>query len=279
MCTSLTLIRYFYSWSGRGPNSLESQLKLIVLLGFGIPYIPYQKLLGLFLVCTSLALSGISTLGQEGVQTLWSLSSLTVLLEFGIPYIPYQKLLGLFLLCTSLTLIRYFYSWSGEGLNSLESQLTLTVLLQFDLREVIVPISVVHLSDTYQVFLLLIRRGSKLFGVSAHTDSAIRIWHSLYTLPEVIRPISCVHFSDAYQVFLLFVRRGSKLFGVSAHTDSAITILHSLYTLPDFIVPISGMHPSDIFRYFYSWSGEGPNSLESQLTLTVLLGFRIPYIP
>ena len=67
--------RYFYSWSGKGPNSLESQLTLTVLLGFGIPYIPYQMLLCLFLVCTSLTLSGISTLGQERVQTLWSLSS------------------------------------------------------------------------------------------------------------------------------------------------------------------------------------------------------------
>ena len=48
--------RYFYSWSGRAPNSLESQLTLTVLLGFHIPYIPYQKLFGLFLVCTSLTL-------------------------------------------------------------------------------------------------------------------------------------------------------------------------------------------------------------------------------
>ena len=92
-------------------------------------------------------------------------------------------------------------------------------------------------------------------------------------------PISRVHFSDAYQVFLLFVRRRSTLFGVSAHTDSAIRIWHSLYTLPDFIVPISGVHLSHTFRYFYSWSGGGPNSLESQLTLTVLLGFCTPYIP
>ena len=67
--------RYFYSWSGRGLNSLEYQLRLTVVLGFGIPYIPYQKLLCLFLVCTSLTLSGVSTLGQEVVKTLWSPSS------------------------------------------------------------------------------------------------------------------------------------------------------------------------------------------------------------
>ena len=59
--------RYFYSWSGGGLNSLEFQHRLTVVLGFGIPYIPYQKLLWLFLVCTSPTLSGISTLGQEGV--------------------------------------------------------------------------------------------------------------------------------------------------------------------------------------------------------------------
>ena len=125
----------------------------------------------------------------------------------------------------------------------------------------------------------MVRKGSKLFGVSAHTDSAIRISHSLYTLPEVIRPISGVHLSDTYQVFLLMVRRGSKLFGVSTQTDSAIRIWHSLYTLPEVIRPISRVHLSRTFRYFYSWSGGGSNSLESQLTLTVLLGFGIPYIP
>ena len=58
--------RYFYPWSGGGLNS-GAQVRLTVVLGFGIPYIPYQKLLCLFLVCTSLTLSGISTLGQEGV--------------------------------------------------------------------------------------------------------------------------------------------------------------------------------------------------------------------
>ena len=37
------------------------------------------------------------------------------------------------------------------------------------------PISSVHLSDTFRDFLLLVRRGSELFGVSAQTDSGIRI--------------------------------------------------------------------------------------------------------
>ena len=74
--------RYFYSWSRKGLNSLESKLTLTLVLGFGIPYIPYQKLLCLFLVCTSLTLSGISTLlGSEllvysGIRIWHSLYSL-----------------------------------------------------------------------------------------------------------------------------------------------------------------------------------------------------------
>ena len=141
-------VRYFYSWSGGGLNSLESQLIVTVVLGFGIPYIPYKKLLCLFQMCTSLMFSGISTLGQEG---------------------------------------------------------------------------------------------SELFGVSAQSDSGIRICHSLYTLPEVIVTISGVHLSDTF-TFRCF---------------SAQTLGHSLYTLP----------------------GGGLNSLESQLRLTVVLRFGIPYIP
>ena len=38
-------------------------------VGFGIPYMLYQKLLCLLLVCPSPTLSGISTLSQEGVKT------------------------------------------------------------------------------------------------------------------------------------------------------------------------------------------------------------------
>ena len=57
----------FYSKPGGGLNSLETQLRLRILLGFGIPYIPFQKLLCLLLVCNSLTLSGISILSQEGV--------------------------------------------------------------------------------------------------------------------------------------------------------------------------------------------------------------------
>ena len=62
----------------------------------------------------------------------------------------------------------------------MESQLRLTVVLGFlhslyILPEVIVAISGVHLSLRLSGILLLVRRGSELFGVSAQTDSGIRI--------------------------------------------------------------------------------------------------------
>ena len=110
---------------------------------------------------------------------------LTVVLRFGIPYISYQNLFCLLHVCTSLTL-----------------------------------------SGIYILVGLL----SELFGVSAQTDSGIRIWHSLYILPEFIVPTSCVHLSDT-------------------------------------------------FRYFYFWLGVGLNSLKSEVRLTVVLGFDIPFIP
>ena len=80
----------------------------------------------------------------------------------------------------------------------MESQLRLIVVLGFwhslsTLLEVIVPISGVHLSDTFRYFLLLVRRWSELFGVSVHLTVVLGFWHSLYSLLEVIVPISGVH--------------------------------------------------------------------------------------
>ena len=62
----------------------------------------------------------------------------------------------------------------------MESELRLTVILGFwhslyTLPEDIVPISSVNLSDTFRYFLLLVRRGSEVFGIPAQTDSGIRI--------------------------------------------------------------------------------------------------------
>ena len=53
----------------------------------------------------------------------------------------------------------------------------------------------------FQVFLLLARRRSQLFGVSVQTDKGIGIWHYLYTLPEVIVPTSGVHLSNTFRYF------------------------------------------------------------------------------
>ena len=66
-------------------------------------------------------------------------------------------------------------------------------------------------------------RGSEHFGVSAQTDSGIRIWHSLYSLPEVILPISGVHLSDTFRYFYSWSGRGLNS-GVSGQTYSGIRI-------------------------------------------------------
>ena len=62
------------------------------------------------------------------------------------------------------------------------------------------PISGVHLSDTFRYFYSSSGRGLNS-GVSGQTYSGIRIWHSLYSLPEVIVPISGVHLSDTLRCF------------------------------------------------------------------------------
>ena len=152
---------------------------------------------------------------------------------FGHPCKLYQKLLCLSLVCTTPTLFKYFYSWPGGGLNSLECQLRLTMLLEF--------------------------------GILIYSTRSYCAYFWCATLQHL-------------QVFLLFARRGSQLFGVSVQTDNGISISHSLYTLPEDIVPTSGVKLSNTFRYFYSWPGGGLNSLELQPTLTVILGFGIPYI-
>ena len=91
--------------------------------------------------------------------------------------------------------------------------------------------------------LLLVRRGSELFGVSAQTDSGIRISAFLiYPTRSYFAYFWCAPLFD-FQVFLLLVRRGSELFGVSAQTDSAIRISAFLiYPTIEVIVAISGVH-------------------------------------
>ena len=65
---------------------------------------------------------------------------------------------------------------------------------------------------------------------------------------------------------------------MSAQIDSGIRHWNYLYTLPEVIAPSSGVQLSDTFRYFYSYTGGGLNTLESQLRLTFILEFAILYI-
>ena len=61
----------------------------------------------------------------------------------------------------------------------------------------------------FQVFLLLVRRGSELFGVSAQTDSGIRISAFLiYPTLEVIEPISGVHLSETFRYLYSYLGDG-----------------------------------------------------------------------
>ena len=76
--------RYLYSYSGEGLNSLDSQLRLTVVLGCSAFLIyPTRSILWLFLVCTSLRLSGIFTVSQQRcLNSLESHLRLTVVLGF-----------------------------------------------------------------------------------------------------------------------------------------------------------------------------------------------------
>ena len=68
----------------------------------------------------------------------------------------------------------------------MESQLRLTVVLGFLHSLYILPYVIVAISGVHSVTFeeLLVRRGSELFGVSAQTDSAIRISAFLIYLCE-----------------------------------------------------------------------------------------------
>ena len=89
----------------------------------------------------------------------------------------------------------------------MDSQLRLTVVLGFGIPYNTLP-------DSYCAYFwcatsptlsgistLYPGRGSQLFGLSDQTDSGIRIWHSLYTLPEVIVPTSGVQLSNTFRYF------------------------------------------------------------------------------
>ena len=103
----------------------------------------------------------------------------------------------------------------------------------------------------FHVFVLLVRRGSELFGVSAQTDSGIRISAFL------IYPTRsyCGYFLCAlFEIFMyLYSKSGEGLNSLESQLRLTVVLgfLHSLYTLPEGIVVISGVHLSETFKYFY----------------------------
>ena len=94
-----------------GENTLESQFRLTVVLGFGIPFILYQKLLCLLLVCTSPRLSLISTLKPgRHLTTLDSQLCLTMQVGFGLHLYTLPEVIVPTLGVPLSNTFRYFYS-------------------------------------------------------------------------------------------------------------------------------------------------------------------------
>ena len=63
----------------------------------------------------------------------------------------------------------------------------------YTLPEVIVAISIVHLSETFRYFYCLLREGLKSLESQLRMTVESGFLPSLYTLPEVIVPIFRVH--------------------------------------------------------------------------------------
>ena len=83
-------------------------------------------------------------------------------------------------------------------MKSLQSQLRLTVVLEFlyslyILPEVIVPIFRVHLSETFRYLYSYSGEGLNSLESQLRLTVVLGFLHSLYTLPEVIMPISGVY--------------------------------------------------------------------------------------
>ena len=103
---------------------------------------------------------------------------------------------------------RYLYSYSGERLNFLESQLRLTMvlgflaLLKYPTRSILCLFLVCTSLRFSGISTVSQGEGLNSFGVSAQADIGIRISAiTLNTLPEVIVPISGVHLSEIFRYF------------------------------------------------------------------------------
>ena len=124
-------------------------------------------------------LSGISTLSQEGVKTR----------RGGLKFGPLQ----------------HFQSQPEGIIISLGSHYSGIRIWHslYTLPEVHCAFLVCTSPTCFQVFLLLARMESQVFGISVQTNNGIRFWHSLYTLPEVTVPTSGVHLSNTFRYFYL----------------------------------------------------------------------------
>ena len=152
---------------------MELQPTLTVILGFGIPYILYQKSLCLFLVCNSPTLSGISTLSQEGVSTPWSLQHrLTMVLDLGFLIYSTRSYCAYFW-CATLQHFQVFLLLARMGgRNTLESQFRLTKVLGFGipyiLYQKLLCLLLVCTSPTHSGISTLSQDGVKsLWGLSS----------------------------------------------------------------------------------------------------------------
>ena len=190
-------------------------------------------------MCTSLRLSGISTVSQESFWTLGSLSSdWTVVLGF---------------LHSLYTLPEVIVPISGVQLSDTFrtiSGIRISAFLVYPTRSYCAYFWCALLLD-FQVLLLLVRRWSELFGVSAQRNSGIRISAFLiYPTRSYFLYFWFVSLCD-FPVSVLLVRRGSELLEFHLRLTVVLGFLHSVYTLPEVIEPISGVHLSETFRYFY----------------------------
>ena len=155
---------------------MESQFRLTKVLGFGIPYILYQKLLCLLQVCNSPTLSGISTLTlpevivpTSGVNfSLGSQLRLTVVLGIWHSLYTLPEVIvptsGVHLSNT----FRYFYFQPEDDVISLGSQLRLIVVL---------GIGITYILYQKLLCLLLVCTSPTLSGISTFSQEGVKtLW-------------------------------------------------------------------------------------------------------
>ena len=136
--------------------------------------------------------------------------------------------------------------------------------------------SCVHFLQHFQLFPILAKSGSQLFGVTAQTDSDIMIWHSINILPLKLLCLLLMYalLQQLSGICFLLARKGSEN---TLESQFRLTMVLGfgipLYTLPEIIMPTSGVPLSNTFRYFCSWPGRSETTLES--AVQIYSGIRI----